>query len=145
MLFPPWLIGATIVLYDGDLRFDAEKHLQLIKKLSVTTFCAPPTVYRVFAQTDLSNYDLSSIRHSISAGEPLNPEVMRVWKDMTGTDVYDGYGQTETINIVANIPGVEVRPGSMGRPVPGVEVDIIDDKGNVVPDGEVGHIGVKIE
>ena len=144
MLFPPWLIGATIVLYDGDLRFDAEKHLQLIKKLSVTTFCAPPTVYRVFAQTDLSNYDLSSIRHSISAGEPLNPEVMRVWKDMTGTDVYDGYGQTETINIVANIPGVEVRPGSMGRPVPGVEVDIIDDKGNVVPDGEVGHIGVKI-
>ena len=127
MLFPPWLIGATIVLYDGDLRFDAEKHLQLIKKLSVTTFCAPPTVYRVFAQTDLSNYDLSSIRHSISAGEPLNPEVMRVWKDMTGTDVYDGYGQTETINIVANIPGVEVRPGSMGRPVPGVEVDIIDD------------------
>ena len=144
MLFPPWLIGATIVLYDGDLRFDAEKHLQLIKKLSVTTFCAPPTVYRVFAQTDLSNYDLSSIRHSISAGEPLNPEVMRVWKDMTGTDVYDGYGQTETINIVANIPGVEVRPGSMGRPVPGVEVDIIDDKGNVVLDGEVGHIGVKI-
>ena len=144
MLFPPWLIGATIVLYDGDLRFDAEKHLQLIKKLSVTTFCAPPTVYRVFAQTDLSNYDLSSIRHSISAGEPLNPEVMRVWKDMTGTDVYDGYGQTETINIVANIPGVEVRPGSMGRPVPGVEVDIIDDRGNVVPDGEVGHIGVKI-
>ena len=144
MLFPPWLIGATIVLYDGDLRFDAEQHLQLIKKLSVTTFCAPPTVYIVFAQTDLSNYDLSSIRHSISAGEPLNPEVMRVWKDMTGTDVYDGYGQTETINIVANIPGVEVRPGSMGRPVPGVEVDIIDDKGNVVPDGEVGHIGVKI-
>ena len=144
MLFPPWLVGASIVLYDGDLRFDADKHLLLIKKLSVTTFCAPPTVYRVFAQTDLSNYDLSSIRHSISAGEPLNPEVMRVWKNMTGTDVYDGYGQTETINIVANIPGMEVRPGSMGRPVPGLEVDIIDDKGKIVPDGDVGHIGVRL-
>jgi acetyl-CoA synthetase len=121
MLFPPWQMG-----------------------VGVTTFCAPPTVYRVFAQADLGDYDLSSIRHSISAGEPLNPEVMRVWKDVTGTDVYDGYGQTETINIVANIPGLEVRPGSMGRPVPGIEVDVIDDDGNIVADGEVGHIGVRL-
>ncbi|MCZ6510642.1 MAG: acyl--CoA ligase [Alphaproteobacteria bacterium] len=144
MLFPPWLMGTTIVLYDGDLRFDADAHLRLVERLGVTTFCAPPTVYRVFAQADLADYDLGSIRHSISAGEPLNPEVMRVWKDVTGTDVYDGYGQTETINIVANIPGLEVRPGSMGRPVPGLDVDVIDDHGNVVADDEVGHIGVRV-
>jgi acetyl-CoA synthetase len=144
MLFPPWLMGAAIVLYDADLRFDADTHLRLVERLGVTTFCAPPTVYRVFAQAELGDYDLSSIRHSFSAGEPLNPEVMRVWKDVTGTDVYDGYGQTETINIVANIPGMEVRPGSMGRPVPGLEVDVIDDDGNVVADDEVGHIGVRL-
>jgi acetyl-CoA synthetase len=144
MLFPPWLMGAAIVLYDADLRFDADTHLRLVGRLGVTTFCAPPTVYRVFAQADLGGYDLSSIRHSFSAGEPLNPEVMRVWKDVTGTDIYDGYGQTETINIVANIPGMEVRPGSMGRPVPGLDVDVIDDDGTIVADGEVGHIGVRL-
>ena len=144
MLFPPWLMGATNVLYDADLRFDADAHLRLVEHLGVSTFCAPPTVYRVFAQTDLAGYDLSSIRHSFSAGEPLNPEVMRVWKEVTGTDVYDGYGQTETINIVANIPGLEVRPGSMGRPVPGIDVDVIDDHGNPVADDEVGHIGVRL-
>ncbi len=144
MLFPPWLMGATMVLYDGDSRFDADMHLKLIGQLGVTTFCAPPTVYRVFAQADLSQYDLSSIRHSISAGEPLNPEVMRVWKDVTGTEVHDGYGQTETINIVANIPGLPVRPGSMGKPVPGIEVDVVDDDGAAVPDDEVGHIAVRV-
>ena len=144
MLFPPWLMGATMVLYDGAARFDAEAHLKLIAKLGVTTFCAPPTVYRLFAQMDLSQYDLSSIRHSIGAGEPLNPEVIRVWAETTGTTIHDGYGQTETVNIVANYPCVEVRPGSMGKPVPGLEVDIIDDDGKVVGDDEVGHIAVRV-
>ena len=143
MLFPPWLIGAAMVLYDGDPRFDADLHLRLIERLSVTTFCAPPTVYRVFAQTDLSQYDLTSIRHSISAGEPLNPEVIRVWKDTTATTVHDGYGQTETINIVANFPFLAVRPGSMGKPVPGLDVEVIDDDGNVAGVDEVGHIAVR--
>ncbi|MFQ5955224.1 MAG: AMP-binding protein, partial [Kiloniellales bacterium] len=79
LLCAPWMIGATMVLYDGDPRFDADIHLRLIGKLGVTTFCAPPTVYRLFAQMQLDQYDLSSIRHSISAGEPLNPEVIRTW------------------------------------------------------------------
>ena len=144
MLFPPWLIGATIVLYDGAARFDADTHLRLIRKLGVTTFCAPPTVYRVFAQTDLKQYDLSSIRHSISAGEPLNPEVIRVWKEYTGTDIYDGYGQTETVNIVANYPGMPIRPGSMGKPVPGIDVQIVDDDGTIVAAGDVGHIAIRL-
>ena len=90
MLFPPWLTGAAMVLYDGDTKFDADKHL--IGQLGITTFCAPPTVYRVFAQVDLTQYALGSIRHSFGAGEPLNPEVMRVWKDATGTEIHDGYG-----------------------------------------------------
>lgn len=144
MLFPQWMLGVTNVLYDGDARFDADIHLKLIKKLGVTTFCGPPTVYRLFAQLDLSQYDLSSIRHSLSAGEPLNPEVMKVWKEATGNMVHDGYGQTETINIVANMPGMEIRPGSMGKPVPGVDVQIVDDLGNELPVGEVGNIAVRL-
>lgn len=144
MLFPPMLMGATILLYDGDAKFDADVHLKLIERFGVNCFCAPPTVYRVFAQMELSPYNLESLNHCIGAGEPLNPEVMRVWKSATGCDVYDGYGQTETVNIVANYKGMEVRPGSMGKPVPGLTVDIIDDDANVVDMDTVGHIGVKI-
>jgi len=144
MLFPPMLMGATIVLYDGDGRFDGDFHLKLIERLNVTSFCAPPTVYRVFAQMDLSPYNLGSLKHCIGAGEPLNPEVMRTWKEATGCDVYDGYGQTETVNIVANYKGMEIRPGSMGKPVPGLTVDVVDDDGNIVADDTVGHIAVKM-
>jgi acyl-coenzyme A synthetase/AMP-(fatty) acid ligase len=98
----------------------------------------------LFAQMDVAGYDLSSLRHCIGAGEPLNPEAMRSWKAATGCDIYDGYGQTETINIVANFPGMEVRPGSMGRPVPGMKIGIIEDDGTVCADDTVGHIAVKI-
>ena len=144
ILFPQMLLGTPCVLYNGEGAFDADMHLKLIGKLGVTTFCAPPTVYRLFAQHDLKRYDLSSLRRSLSAGEPLNPEVMRVWEAATGTTIADGYGQTETINIVANFPGEEVRPGSMGRPVPGYDIDVVDDGGRRCPDEEVGHIAVRI-
>ena len=143
LLFPPLLSGATIMLYDGE-GFDAEMHLKLIERFKVTTFCAPPTIYRVFAQMDTSPFDLSSLRHCLGAGEPLNPEAMRAWKAASGCDVYDGYGQTETVNIVANFPGMEIRPGSMGKPVPGLDVNVIDDNGNIVGDDDVGHIAVRI-
>jgi acetyl-CoA synthetase len=143
LLCPPLLAGSAVLLYDGE-GFDVDAHLKIIQEQKVTTFCAPPTIYRVLAQTDVSGYDLSSLRHCIGAGEPLNPEAMRSWKEATGCDIHDGYGQTETINIVANIPGMEIRPGSMGKPVPGIDLDVIDDDGNVVADNEVGHIAVKI-
>lgn len=143
LLYPPLLAGAAVVLYDGE-GFDADMHLKIIAEQRVTTFCAPPTIYRVLAQKDLSEADFSSLRHCFGAGEPLNPEAMRSWKAATGCDIYDGYGQTETINIVANFPGMEIRAGSMGKPVPGITVDIIDDDGRVVPDDAVGHIGVQI-
>ena len=142
--FPPWQMGATIVLYDSASPFDAEAHLRLVGRLGVTTFCAPPTVYRIFAQQDLEQYDLRSIRHSIGAGEPLNPEVMRIWKGATGTEIYDGYGQTETVNLVANYPCLPVRPGSMGKPVPGLNVELVDDDCNIVPTGEIGEIAVRM-
>lgn len=142
MLFPQMLMGCTTVLYDA-AGMDALAHLNAIGDLGVTTFCAPPTVYRLFAQQDLSKFNLSSLRRCLGAGEPLNPEVIRYWQKHTGTVIADGYGQTETINIVANFPGVETRFGSMGKPVPGQNVDVVDDDGNVLPNDEVGHIALR--
>ncbi|MFK7752341.1 MAG: acyl-CoA synthetase, partial [Sedimentitalea sp.] len=137
MLFPQMLMGCTTVLYDAP-GMDVEAHLKAIATYGVTTFCAPPTVYRLFAQQDLTQFELGSLRRCLGAGEPLNPEVIRYWQSHTGTVIADGYGQTETINIVANFPGIETRFGSMGKPVPGQNVDIVDDAGTVLPDGEVG-------
>lgn len=144
MLFPQMLMGCTTVLYDAP-GMDVEAHLNAISGLGITTFCAPPTVYRLFAQQDLAQYDLTSLRRCLGAGEPLNPEVIRYWQKHTGTVIADGYGQTETINIVGNFPGVETRNGSMGKPVPGYDVDVVDDHGTRMPDGDVGHIAIHTE
>ena len=143
MLYSPWQMGSAMVLFDG-VGFDAELHLKLIEKLGVTTFCAPPTVYRVFAQMDLSSYNLSSVRHALGAGEPLNPEVIKVWYNATGGKIYDGYGQTETINIVANYPCMPVKPGSMGKPVPGVNVQVVDEKGDICAVDCIGSIAIEL-
>jgi acetyl-CoA synthetase len=144
MLFPQLLLGVTIVVFDG-VGFDVEQHLEMIRDLKVTTFCAPPTVYRLFAQQDLKRYDLSTLRRCLGAGEPLNPEVIRYWQKHTGTIIADGYGQTETINIVANYPGQETRFGSMGKPVPGFDIDVVNDAGERLPTDEVGHIAVRTD
>ncbi len=144
-LFGQWIIGATVVMWNIVGKPDFDRMLRLISELGVTSFCAPPTLYRAFAQMDLSTYDWSTLRHCTSAGEPLNPEVIETWKAATGTVPYDGYGQTETVVLVANYPCLEVRPGSMGRPAPGMEVDIVDDDGVICPDGEEGHIAVRTD
>ena len=144
MLFPQLLLGATIVLFDGK-GFDVDRHLQMIHDFKVTTFCAPPTVYRLFAQQNLDRYDLTSLRRCMGAGEPLNPEVIRFWAKHTGSVIADGYGQTETINIVANFPGQETKYGSMGQPVPGFDIDVVDDDGKRLPPEEVGHIAVRVD
>ena len=142
VLFAPWQRGAAIVLHDA-AGFDADLHLKLIDRLGVTTFCAPPTVYRMFAQMDLGEYAFGSLRHSLGAGEPLNPEAIKVWEEATGTLIHDGYGQTESINLVANYPALPVRPGSMGKPVPTLDVDIVDDDGTLTEPGGTGHIAIR--
>jgi acyl-coenzyme A synthetase/AMP-(fatty) acid ligase len=144
-LFGQWQIGCTVVAHDAAGKFDAKTHLELIGKLGVTTFCAPPTAYRMLILEDLSKWDLSSIRHSCSAGEPLNPEVIRAWKAATGTTIYDGFGQTESVNLIANYPCKPVKPGAMGLPVPGFVIDVVDDEGKPMPIGDEGHIAVRTE
>ena len=144
ILFPQMMIGCTTVLYDAP-DMDPVEHLKAINKYNVTTFCAPPTVYRLFVQQDLKQYNLTSLRRCLGAGEPLNPEVIRYWFENTGTVIADGYGQTETINIVGNFPGIETRYGSMGKPVPGFDINVIDDEGKILSDGEVGHIAIRTD
>jgi len=144
-LFGQWFIGTTVIMYDAADAFDPKIHLEIIQNFKITTFCAPPTAYRMLILQDLSKYDFSSLRHSVSAGEPLNPAVFEKWLEYTGNKIYDGYGQTETVNIIATTKDMEVKPGSMGKPTFGFEVDILDDDGNPVENGEIGHIALKVK
>ena len=143
-LFGQWQQGAAVVLMNMG-KPDADMILDTIVRNGITTFCAPPTLYRMLVQADISAHDLSGLRHCLSAGEPLNPEVIRIWEEGTrGLTVYDGYGQTETVNLVANYRCVPVRPGSMGKPTPGFDVQVVDEEGNPVPANEEGHIAVRV-
>ena len=143
-LFGQWAVGAAVVQMNMG-KFDPDLLLDTISRHGVTTFCAPPTVYRALVQADLRANSLNSLRHCVAAGEPLNPEVIRVFQDEVGLPIYDGYGQTETVNVVANFRCLELRPGSMGRPVPGFDVDIVDEEGTPVADDEEGNIGIRAE
>jgi acetyl-CoA synthetase/medium-chain acyl-CoA synthetase len=142
--FGPWSQGAAIFMQDARGRFDAKETLHLLERYQVTTFCAPPTAYRLMVLEDLKSYDLRELRHCVGAGEPLNPEVIDAWRAGTGLTIHDGYGQTETVLLCGNFPGMEVRPGSMGRPSPGFEVAVIDDDGRPVEAGQEGDIAVRV-
>jgi acetyl-CoA synthetase len=144
-LFGPWSQGACNVVYDFRGRFDAARILRMLEQQKVTTFCAPPTAWRAIVLQELSRYDLSSLRHVASAGEPLNPEVIDTWKQATGLHIREGYGQTESVMIVGMFPALEPRVGSMGKPSPGFVVSVIDGEGAEVPAGEEGDIAVRVK
>ena len=144
-LFGQWTVGATVLQHNARGRFDAALTLRILEKYGVTSFCAPPTAYRMLVLEDLKKYDLRELRHCTSAGEPLNPEVMKVWQEGTGLTIYDGYGQTETVLLVANYRCLPVKPGSMGKPIPGFQVAILDDDGKELPPGQEGQIAVKVK
>ena len=144
-LFGQWIVGACIFVYDIRGRFHATEILPLLERYGVTTFCCPPTIYRMLILADLDKFDLADLRHCCSAGEPLNPEVIRAWEEGTGRTIYEGYGQTETVLCIGTFPGMKCKPGSMGRPSPGWHIELHDDDGNVVGVGEEGRIAVKLD
>ncbi|HLZ71942.1 MAG TPA: AMP-binding protein [Dehalococcoidia bacterium] len=143
-LFGPWSQGAALFIQDVPGRFDPVLTLKTLQDYGVTTFCAPPTAYRLLVLEDLKPYDLSALRHCVGAGEPLNPEVIDAWQAGTGMTIRDGYGQTETVLIVGNFPPIEVRPGSMGKPSPGFEIAVIDENGTPREPGEEGDIAIRV-
>ena len=142
-LYGQWLCEAAIFVYDFD-RFDAEKILPLFKKYGITTFCAPPTMYRMLIKQDLSRFDLSGIQHASTAGEALNPEVFRQFENHTGLKIMEGFGQSESTLIIGNIAGGSHKIGSMGKPVPLYDVHLLDSDGKDVKDGENGEICIDI-
>ena len=142
-LYGQWLCEAAIFVYDFD-RFDAEKILPLFKKYGITTFCAPPTMYRMLIKQDLSRFDLSSIEHASIAGEALNPEVFRQFQKATGLEIMEGFGQSESTLIIGNLTGSSHKIGSMGKPVPLYDVHLLDAEGNEVGVGESGEICIDI-
>jgi acetyl-CoA synthetase len=133
--FAPWNAGATIFVYNAP-RFDAKKTLEALAHYGVTTLCAPPTVWRMLILEDLKQYS-TKLRELVSAGEPLNPEVIERVRAAWGLTIRDGYGQTETTAQIGNSPGQEVKLGSMGRPLPGYRVTLLDPDGNAVQEGEI--------
>ena len=142
-LYGQWLCEAAIFVYDFD-RFDAEKILPMFAKHHITTFCAPPTMYRMLAKQDLSRFDLSSIEHASTAGEALNPEVYRQFLNATGLPILEGFGQSESTLIIGNLNGSDHKLGSMGKPVALYDVHLLDAEGNEVETGETGEICINI-
>jgi acyl-coenzyme A synthetase/AMP-(fatty) acid ligase len=144
-LFGQWTQGSAVLQHNARGRFDAPLTLSIIERYGVSGFCAPPTAYRMLVLEDLKKHDLSELRHTTGAGEPLNPEVIKLWEDGTGLTIYDGYGQTETVLLVGNFRCLPVKPGSMGVTAPGFHVAIVDDDGNELPTGEEGQIAVRVK
>jgi acyl-coenzyme A synthetase/AMP-(fatty) acid ligase len=142
VLLGPWSCGAGVVLHEGG--FDPEERFRLIESLGPTVLCQAPTEYRLMAKLEgLAGYDLSRVRHMVSAGEPLNPEVIRTFDEAFKRTIHDGYGQTENTLLVGNFPGAEIQPGSMGLPAPGYDVRVIDDDGRETPVGDEGDIALR--
>jgi len=143
-IYGQWICGSKVFVYEYD-RFNPKNLLEVISKYGVTSFCSPPTVYRYLIKEDLKKYDLSKLKYCTVAGEPLNPEVYTQFLNQTGIKLMEGYGQTECTLIVGIFPWIEPKPGSMGKPAPGYDIEIIDENYKKCEIGEVGQIVIKTD
>jgi acyl-coenzyme A synthetase/AMP-(fatty) acid ligase len=148
-LFGPWIMGAALFIQDARGKFNALETLEMLHDYPITTLCAPPTAYRMLVLDEPMAYlkanSPKALRYCTGAGEPLNPEVIKIWQDVTGMTIRDGYGQTETVILCANFPPLEVKPGSMGKPSPGFDVSVIDHDGSELPPNKEGDIAVRVK
>ncbi|XP_032699861.1 acyl-coenzyme A synthetase ACSM4, mitochondrial isoform X2 [Lontra canadensis] len=143
-VFSTWLQGACVFVHRM-AQFDTDTFLDTLTTYPITTLCSAPTVYRMLVQKDLKRYKFKKLRHCLTGGEPLNPEVLEQWKAQTGLELYEGYGQTEVGIICANQKGQEIKPGSMGKGVLPYDVQIIDENGNILPPGKEGEIALRLK
>ncbi|MCL2115448.1 MAG: AMP-binding protein [Methanobrevibacter sp.] len=143
-LYGQWIVGTGVFIYDYD-RFNALNLVEKLEKYKVNTFCAPPTIYRFLIKEDLSKYDFSNLKYCTTAGEPLNPEVYNKVQDIFGLKLKEAFGQTETVVSIANFIWMDPKPGSMGKPAPIFDVELLDDNYNNVDVGDEGEISLKID
>ena len=143
-LYGQWICGATLFVYDFD-RFIAADLLKMLEKHRVTSFCAPPTVYRFLIKEDLSGYDLSALKWANCAGEPLNPEVYDQFLRLTGVKIHEGFGQSETTPLLMTSKWMEPKTGSTGRPSPAYDIALVDENGQDVDDGVEGEIVIRLD
>jgi medium-chain acyl-CoA synthetase len=142
--FGPWAMGAAQFVHHTD-RFDPVKTLELLQQYPVTTMCGAPTIYRMLVLQDLNQFRFPNLRHCVGAGEPLNPEIIEVWKKATGCTIRDGYGQTETVCLCGSFPCIEPRFGSMGKPTPGIDLQVINEEGKPLPANTEGDIAIRVD
>ncbi|MEI6673634.1 MAG: AMP-binding protein [Verrucomicrobiota bacterium] len=144
--YAPWQMGACVFVADSRGKFDPVKTLRILETYPITTWCAPPTALRLIVREDLSKYKFPHLRHAVTAGEPLNPEVLALWQSATGLTLHEAYGQTETVMLIGNFrcTGTPVRPGSMGRANPAIEIALLDEHLNELPAGQEGEVAVRV-
>ena len=139
-----WFMESCVFVYDFD-KFDPAEIMDIIGKYHITSLCCPPTMFRFFINAGLEGHDLSSLKYCCIAGEALNPDVFNNWKQATGIMLMEGFGQTETTLTVANLKGMKPKPGSMGKPSPQYELDIVDGNGESCPPGTTGEIVIRAD
>ncbi|XP_044289490.1 acyl-coenzyme A synthetase ACSM5, mitochondrial-like isoform X1 [Varanus komodoensis] len=142
--FAPWMHGSCVFVHHLP-QFDPAVVLNTLASYPINVFCTAPTGYRMLVQHDVASYKFKCLEHCVTGGEPLNPEVFEQWKKQSGLEIHEGYGQTETVAICTNVKGMKIKPGSMGKPSPPYDVQIIDDQGNIQPPGEEGDIAIRIK
>ena len=145
--YGPWQMGACVFALDAPGKFDPAVALKTLAAFPITTWCAPPTALRLIVRQDLSRWHFPHLRHCVSAGEPLNPEVLHLWREAIGLTLHEAYGQTETVVLIGNFRslGHEVRPGSMGKATPGFTLALLDEHLREVPAGEEGEVAVRVK
>lgn len=143
-IYGQWISGSAVFVYDYD-KFIPHNLLEVILKYKVNTFCAPPTIYRFLIKEDLSRYNFEHLKYCVVAGEPLNPEVYNQFLKATGIKLMEAYGQTELTVVLATFPWMKPKPGSMGKPAPGYDIDIVDENGNSCDVGEEGQIVIRTD
>ncbi|XP_046884416.1 acyl-coenzyme A synthetase ACSM3, mitochondrial isoform X2 [Hypomesus transpacificus] len=143
-VYAPWTQGSCVFVHHMP-RFDSSTVLQTLFNYPISTFCTAPTAYRMLVQHDISRYSFQALQHCLCAGEPINPEVMVKWREATGLDIYEGYGQTETVLIAGTFKGMKIKPGSFGKASPAYDVQVVDEAGEVLPRGEEGNLGIRVK
>ncbi|MBN3318073.1 ACSM3 synthetase, partial [Atractosteus spatula] len=143
-VFAPWTQGACVFVHRM-AQFHPRTVLETLSKYPISAFCSAPTAYRMLMQEDISRYHFPSLKHCVCAGEPVSPDLLEKWKDHTGLDIYEGYGQTETVLIAGTFKGMKIKPGSLGKPSPAYNVQVVDEMGNIVPRGTEGNIAIKVK